>query len=159
MAAKQRRKAVEIEPEVRICVREGCGKAVQRGVRESSRQWAERRYCSLSCSSRDRRAAARSPASPPKRLRDCVSCGEPIPWNPSMAPSTYSGRNTCGRPECRATALGRGIPEPEMKAITADLCLSVTPRQVLAYMSAGDEERRLFAPAVRIAAQVLAGGA
>lgn len=150
---------------VRFCVMPDCGKPLVRRPTEGNVQWAARRCCSASCSTKLKHRDGTIPrrqSTPPAELRACIHCGGPIPWHPWMQKQNYEARRTCGGSECK-TANGRAAGnrrlEPEMKAITADLCLSVTPRQVLAYMSAGDDERRLFAPAVRIAAQVLTGGA
>ena len=73
-----------------------------------------------------------------------------------MQKQNYEARRTCGSSACKSKtgrAAGGKTHEHEMKAISAELMLSVTPRHIQAYLLAGPDERRLFAPGIRAVAE------
>lgn len=163
---QRKRAAVPAEPEpVRICARPGCGNAMERRISEARKQWSRRRYCSVSCAqiAKPSGIAARRPdAKPPETLKCCVNCSRPVPWQAWMDEQSYAAQTTCLSPKCLATVGRRRTPsEPHelaMKNIVAEMHLRVGERRILAYLAAGDEERRLFSPLVASLAEARMSG-
>lgn len=147
------------EEPVRICALPGCGNPLVRRPSEGNGQWARRKCCSGSCAQKLKPSGisvVRTPSPPPSALRCCIHCDKPIPWMPWMQKQNYEARRTCGSSSCKSKtgrAAGGKTHEHEMKAISAELMLTVTPRHIQAYRLAGPDERRLFSPHIAAVAE------
>lgn len=160
-----------VEP-VRICALPGCDNPLVRRPTEGNAQWKARKCCSGSCAKKLKPTGVGATRVGHPRLRlavmgrpaaallCCTSCGVEMPKPEGMSWGKYRGRSTCGSDKCKHATSRKAVGAPkerEMKAISADLMLSVTPRHLQAYLLASADERRLFAPHIAAIAEARMG--